>query len=194
MSHEEEKSAPGTFEAPELPPPAERSLELPAVIIGDRGNRNAAPVERLLPGRVPESLVLYPAYTLTLMAGILGAQWALRTEELNPLMLLLAWCLLFCWYWVYGVAYRYRRWLMKSFALFISSLTALALTFFSALRSTSLYLPAEAGLALRPPQPILLVVAALTLISLAAIISHVLYLGRGYRKKSTSVVNLRASE
>ena len=194
MTHQEETSDPKAFEAPELPPAGERSLELPAVIIGDRGLQDSAPQQRLLPGRVPESLVLYPAYTFSLLAGILAAHWALSTAELNALVLLLAWCLLFCWYWVYGVAYRYRRWLMKGFALFMSFFTALALTFFSALRSTSLYLPSDTGLSLRAPQPILMVVAGLTLLSLAAIISHVLYLGRGYRKKSTSVVLLSTSD
>lgn len=194
MSKEKEHTEKKPFEVPEPPPAAERSLELPAVIIGDRGEKDAHPAVRLLPGRVPESLVLYPAYALALLAGLLGAHWGLTTGELSPFMILLAWSLLFCWYWVYGVAYRYRRWLMKTFALFMSIFTALALTFFAALRAASLYLPDPLELSLRGPQPVLFLVASLTVISLAAIVSHLVYLGRGYRQKAPPVVHTEPLE
>ena len=60
---------------------------------------------------------LYPAYILTLSAGGLASQFALRTEEWSTIPVMLAWTLLFIWYWLYGVAFRYRRPVLKYFSL-----------------------------------------------------------------------------
>jgi len=60
---------------------------------------------------------LYPAYILTLAAGGLAAKFALRSEEWSTAPVMLAWSLLFVWYWLYGVAFRYRRPVLKYFAL-----------------------------------------------------------------------------
>lgn len=176
------------FSIPEAPPLAERSMELPAVIIGDRGAERTAPEERLLPGRLPESVVLYPAYALSLSAGILVAHWSLSTGELNPVMALLAFALLFSWHWVYGVSYRYRRYMMKLIALVMITLTGTSLVFLMALRSLALYVPGDGGLELRSAQPSLSLAALLTALSVAGIFSHVLFLGRGYRKKKLPVL------
>ncbi len=170
---------------PELPSPEETSLELPAVIIGERRDEaGEKPLVRVLRGRVYQSVVLYPAYVMALLAGVLATHFSVNTGEFHPVMVLVGWGLLYCWYWVYGVAYRYRRWMMKYFSLLMSVLTAASLTLVAALRGTSMMVPQNGELALRGTQPILFVVAALTTLSMAAVIAHAVYLGRGYREKS----------
>ncbi len=178
------EASPEMGEAPQLPPPEETSLELPAVIIGERRDESGpTPIVRLLRGRVHQSLVLYPAYGMVGLAGVLAAHFSVSTGELHPAMMLAGWGLLYCWYWVYGVAYRYRRWMMKYFALAMSVFTAASLTLVSALRGTSMAVPQNGELALRGAQPLLFAVAVLTTLSLAFVITHAVYLGRGYREK-----------
>lgn len=131
--------------------------------------------------------MLYPAYGLSLFSGILSAHWAIRSGELNPFVVLLSFLLLFCWYWVYGVAYRYRRRLMKLLASAMSTFTAATLVFLTLLRASPLYVPGDDGLGTRASQPILILVAFMTALSLVAICVHLFYLGRGYREKSAPV-------
>ncbi len=171
------------FEVPEQPPAAERSLELPAVIIGDRGEKDAPPPVRLLPGRVPKSVVLYPAYTLVAIALLIAGHFALTTGEWNFLVTLIAWGLLMAWYWVYGVSFQYRRRIMKLFSLLMSTATAATLTFVASLRATPLAVPTDGVLLTRDPIPALALVAILTSLSLLLVFSHLLYFGRSYREK-----------
>ncbi len=168
---------------PDLPPPEERSLELPAVIIGERGDDAEQLRYRVLPGRVSKHLVLYPAYAAVGLAGLLAAHFSIRSGEWHPLMTVVGWGLLFCWYWVYAVAYRYRRRFMKVFSLSMATLTAGSLVLVAALRSTSMAVPAGGELVIRQSQPLLIAVAVLTTLSLAAVFTHAIYLGRGYRQK-----------
>jgi hypothetical protein len=179
----DEKQGPEDQEPPELAPITERSLELPAVIIGDRGSEEERPEVRVLPGRLPESTVLYPAYTLVGAAALLTTHYSLNSGEWSPLMTFFGWGLLFCWYWVYGVAYRYRRRMMKYFSLIMCVFTAGTLSVATAVRSTSMAVPVDGGLVVREAQPILFGAAALTTVSLTLIIAHVVYIGRGYRQK-----------
>lgn len=162
----------------------ERTLELPAVIIGDRGEDSAPLETRLLPGRVHESLVLYPVYILVGFSALLAGHFAFKTGEWNLFMTGTGWGLLYCWYWVYGVAYRYRRRIMKYFSLMMSLITASSLAFVSALRGAATHIPAPEGLVLRGAEPVMFFVALLTALSGAAILAHVLFLGRGYREKA----------
>jgi hypothetical protein len=178
-----DESGEGAFEIPAQPPPQERSLELPAVIIGDRGQKEAQPRVRLLPGRVPESVLLFPAYTLVGIATLIAGHFAVTTGEWNLLVTLLGWGLLLSWYWVYGVTFRYRRLLMKLFALVMSGLTAGSLTFVSAVRAGSLRAPAEGVLVVREAIWSMTLCAGLTGVSLVLILSHAVYFGRGYREK-----------
>ncbi len=185
----DEEQQPEDQEVPELAPITERSLELPAVIIGDRGSEEERPAVRVLPGRLPESVVLYPAYTLVGAAALLTTHYSLDSGELSPLMTFFGWGLLFCWYWVYGVAYRYRRRMMKYFSLFMCGVTAGSLSVVTAVRSTSMAVPVDGELVVRGAQPILFFAAALTTLSLTLIITHVVYLGRGYRQKQLDSEN-----
>lgn len=183
MSNEQTPENERAFSVPDAPPRAEQSLELPAVIIGDHGKKQTQPRVRILPGRVPESVVLYPAYACVCVASLLASHFAISTGEWNPVMALTGWGLLFSWYWVYGVAYRYRRRLMKYFSLMMATVTAATLVWVSALRSSTIHVPGDAGLVLRDGQPLLVLTAILSALSLAAILAHVVFLGRGYREK-----------
>lgn len=175
-------AAPGPrdVEAPDNP-----SMELPAVILGDQGEEDE-PKVRVLPGRVPMYKVLHPAYVAVAVAGVLATYFSLSSGEWHPLMVLVGWGLLFCWYWVYAVAYRYRRRIMKYFSLAMGTLTAASLTLAATVRGTSMAVPEGADLVIRSPRPLLFVVAGLTTLSLAAIFTHVIYLGRGYRQKAVN--------
>ena len=192
MDEEETTEDGGEFDVPDPPPPERQSMELPAVILGDRGDDESPPA-RVLPGKVPKQLVLYPAYGAVALATVLAIRFSLHSAEWHPLMVSLAWGLLFCWYWVYGVAYRYRRRLMKYFALTVSAVTAGSLTFISAARATSMAVPDGADLVVRDTYPTLFITAALTTLSFAAVMTHVLYLGRGYRQKSINDDNKDAT-
>ncbi len=189
VSDESTTDKPGDESVPELPPPAERSMELPAVIIGERGDEEQRPRVRLLPGRVPKSVVLFPAYAAVGLAGLLATHFSLEYGEWHPAMTLLGWGLLCCWYWVYGVGHSYRRWLMKYFSLLMSTITAGGLIAFSAMRSRSMLVPGDEGMVLRSTVPTLFIVNALTISSLIAVFVHVFYLGRGYRQKQLHDTN-----
>ena len=183
---DDDNSNPPPESVPTEAPPASQSMELPAVIMGERGEEEEEPRVRILPGRVPKYYALYPAYAATGLAALVATHFSLASGEWHPLMTLVGWGLLFCWYWVYGVAYRYRRRLMKWFALSMSTLTAGSLVLISAVRATSMVVPDDGSLIVRNPQPLLIGAVVLTTLSLAAVFTHAIYLGRGYRQKEVN--------
>ncbi len=137
-------------------------------------------------GRLPLRWVLHPVYAVTLLCAGLVAWFSYRTGEWHPIASLTGWSILAAWYWLYGLSYRYRRRWMKLFATFMASITAASLTLVSALRFRSMEIPVDGFLEPRPAQPLLLLVAILTTLSLAAIIAHLVYLGRPRRRPSSS--------
>lgn len=188
MTDDETSQSTGDPELSDVDQSGRPSMELPAVILGERGDRDE-PRVRVLPGRVPLYRVLHPAYAAVGIAGVLATYFSLGSGEWHPLMVLLGWGLLFCWYWVYAVAYRYRRKAMKYFSLLMGTVTAGSLTVVAAVRGTSMAVPEGGQLAIRSPRPVLFGVAVLTTLSLAAVFTHVLYLGRGYRQKAVNEDN-----
>lgn len=60
---------------------------------------------------------LYPAYILVFLAGGLVIKFTMRSQEWSAIPVAMAWGLLFLWYWLYGVAFRYRRPVLKYFSL-----------------------------------------------------------------------------
>ena len=166
---------------------ASRSTELPVVVFqDDEVVRQSAeiPRVRLLPGRVPESVVLYPVYVLVLGGGLLAARFALTTHEWSAPVILLAWFVLFLWVWFYGVAYRYRRPLLKYTSLLaIVGLTG-ALSYFSIERAAAQQAMVGPGeLAVRGVAKSLYVVAGGNAVALGLLVAHLVFLGRGYRRK-----------
>lgn len=166
--------------------PASRSMELPVVVLGssDAGER---PAERLLPGRIEASWVLYPCYLLVIVSGSLVVNFAIDTFEWSPMVVLLAWVLLFTWNWVYGVAYRYRRRIMKYFSVTMSIVMGLGLAALCWERGQPQLVATAADVSAelieRAEVRRLLVACWLMVLSTAALLAHVLFLGRGYRVK-----------
>ncbi len=86
----------------------------------DHGETDRNPditVERAADRQIDRRWFLYPAYVSAMAAGGIAAQFALGSEEWAVGPVLLAWGLLFLWYWLYGVAFHYRRPVLKYFAL-----------------------------------------------------------------------------
>lgn len=74
-------------------------------------------VESSMGRQVDARWFLYPAYTLTLGAGGVASQFAVRSQEWAVGPVVVAWGLLLVWYWLYSVAFHYRRPLLKYFGL-----------------------------------------------------------------------------
>ncbi|TXD43495.1 hypothetical protein FRC96_01655 [Lujinxingia vulgaris] len=165
----------------DAPSPA-RSTEAAPVVLGERSGA-AAPAVRLLPGRVEASRVLYPGYLLVWVGASLASLFAWRRAEWHPLMVFVGWGGLFCWYWVYGVAYRYRRRLMKVLAVGMSALVGAVLIWVSATRAAPMRVPVDGVLVERGALLLPGLAAVATTLSLALLIAHLLYFGRGYREK-----------
>ncbi len=165
---------------------ASRSMELPVVVLGD-SNAGESPAERLLPGRVEASWVLYPCYLLVIVSGSLAVNFAIDTFEWSPLVVFLAWILLFTWNWVYGVAYRYRRRVMKYMAVMMSVVMGLGLAALCWERGQPQLVATAADLSAelieRAEVRRLLVACWLMVLSTAGLLAHVVFLGRGYRVK-----------
>jgi hypothetical protein len=168
------------------PPPPGQATELPVVVLGGESGR-VKPMVRLLPGRVYISVVLYPIYVLIVVAAIVAVNFALQTAEWSPSVVALAYGLFFCWNWVYGVAYRYRRWLLKFMALTASLFMGLSLTYLVWERAQAQLVPIDGRLVMRAAEASLDVVWFATLLSTILLLLHVLILGRGYREKRARV-------
>lgn len=182
----------------EEPPPAIESpdddaagvsTELPIVVLGDDELvSDEAPRVRLLQGRVHEAWVMYPIYALQFAAGGLGVHFALGTHEWSAIPVGLAWFLLYVWNWFYGVAYRYRRRLLKYTSVTIVLVLTVALAYFcfeKAPRQDVVVL-AKGELGSRPPAPGLYWAAVATMVAAGLLVAHIVFLGRGYRRKRST--------
>lgn len=162
------------------------STELPLVVLGDDADvSQEAPRVRLLQGRIHEAWVLYPVYLLVLGAGFLAVRFASDTAEWSAAVVGLAWFLLFVWNWFYGVAYRYRRRLLKYSSVFVVLALSASLAYFSMERAT----PQRAMISAtqigeRAAAPSLYWAAIATLVAGGLLVAHIVFLGRGYRRKA----------
>lgn len=180
-------------EEPRQPPPAiergdddaDSSTELPVVVLGDDSEATSeAPRVRLLQGRINERWILYPIYVLHLVAGGLAALFAAGSAEWSPIPVGLAWILLYVWNWFYGVAYRYRRPVLKYTSLFVIFGFTAALAFFvfeRARAQTAMLDMHEIGE--RAAAPLLYWAGVATLVAAGLLLAHFVFLGRGYRRK-----------
>lgn len=185
MSDEHDEQTPP--EGLEAPADASVSTELPVVVLGDSEDERVTtevPRERLLQGRLPERVVLYPIYALNVLAGLIAMQFAFTTKEWSALVVGLAWFLLYVWYWFYGVAYRYRRPLLKYSSVIVILGLTVSLAYFSIERAQpQMAMVARTQLVERGEASSLYWVAIFTLIASGLLIAHLVFLGRGYRRK-----------
>ena len=158
------------------------STEFPVVVLGEAGE-GVAPRRRLLQGRVPQGWVLYPTYLVVTIAGAIAADFALGSQEWSAIPITIAWAMLYVWYWFYGVAYRYRRSLLKYVSvLFIFGMTY-ALAFMCEDRAAAQIVAIDGNLVERPEVAQLHWAARVTWFATLGMIAHIVFLGRGYREK-----------
>ena len=180
----------------EAPPPALTpdesdettiSTELPVVVLGDDDEALVSaeiPRVRLLQGRVYEGYVLYPIYLLVAVGGALAVNFALTTPEWSAPVAALAWGLLFIWNWFYGVAYRYRRKLLKFTSVVAVVGLSVALAGFALDRAAAqVAMSGPTELAQRDPIVALYGAAVVTVAAAALLVAHLVFLGTGYRRK-----------
>lgn len=128
--------------------------------------------------KLDERWFLYPAYLLAFSGGFLASHFAAGSPEWSPLPVLLAWGLLFVWYWLYGVAFRYRRPALKYFALAASVAFGVLLTAFCIDRALPQLAAADEGVAARGAVLRLVWAAITTGLSCVLIVTHTLLFSR----------------
>lgn len=159
------------------------TVELPRVVLGSDEVDRPAPRKRVLPGMVDLRWLVYPAYIACFAAGSIAVDFAIEANEWAAPPVALAWLMLFFWEWIYGVAYRYRRTILKYFSFLIVAGLTVGLAAFCWERADAQLVATAEGLAKRGYESSLITAAIGTIISGVFITLHVLFLGRGYREK-----------
>ncbi len=159
------------------------TVELPRVVLGSDEIDRPAPRQRVLPGLVDLRWLSYPAYIACFIGAGLAANFAIDAKEWSAPPVALAWMMLFFWEWIYGVAYHYRRTILKYFSfLLVVGLSAL-LAALCWERAQPQLVANATGLVQRGHVGGLDWAGVATVISGGLISLHLLILGRGYRKK-----------
>jgi hypothetical protein len=159
---------------------------LPRVVLGSDEVDRKAPRERVMPGLVDLRWLLYPAYLASFFGGGIAVNFAIDGQEWAAPPIAIAWTALFFWEWIYGVAYRYRRPLLKYFSLMLVVGLSAALAAFSWDRAAPQLVAkvqgfTSSGLIERGHVASLEWAAIFALLSGALIIIHAVILGRGWR-------------
>ena len=181
--HDEPASAEELDADLEVADEAGASTELPAVVLGTRVGEPIEERQRVRPGRVRLSVILYPIYLLLVLSGGLAADVALDTEEWSFGVVALTWTLMYAWCWLYGVTWTYRRrWLRNLSALgglgIQAGMAALCLD-----RAKPQLAATGGELAARPELTQLRWAAWMLLAGAALLLAHVVWFGRGWRVK-----------
>lgn len=171
---------PSLEESDELGP--ESSQELGIVVLG--GSDQIRPKARLLPGRFPPSFFTIPAMIAIIIAGIIAVIFAIQTEEWSPWTIASTWFVLYVWTWFYGVAYKYRRFILRWLSMGAFIFLSCGISFFCIDRAAPQYIVGPDGLVMRELVFSLWISAILTLGAAAILLSHFVFFGRGYREKS----------
>ncbi|MFP4597488.1 MAG: hypothetical protein ACLFVJ_04500 [Persicimonas sp.] len=158
------------------------TLELPRVVLGGDEADRRAPERRVLPGLVDLRWLSYPAYIACFGAGGIAVNFAIDVPEWSAPPVALAWAMLFFWEWIYGVAYHYRRRVLRYFSFLLVAAMSAGLAALCWERAEPQLVATGAGLAERGHVDSLDWAAILTLVSGVLITLHVVVLGRGYRE------------
>lgn len=153
-------------------------------MLGDSdGSDAASPRQRMLQGRVAERWLLYPIYVLVLISAGLSIDYAIFNPEWAVGPTVAAWGMLFTWYWFYGVAYRYRRRVLKYFSVTVLIVLTWCLSLLCFDRARPQVAAVADVLVERPNIASLYWAGVLTIVAVSLLAVHVLVLGRGYRQK-----------
>lgn len=177
--------------APESQPQDEAStarhtVELPKVVLGGDEEQHHAPQRRVLPGLIDRRWLSYPAYIAAFGAGGIAVDFAIEAGEWAAGPVAIAWMMLFFWEWIYGVAYRYRRTILKYFAFLLVTALTVGLSAFCWERAEPQLVAASGQLVERGHVASLEWAAVITVLSGLLIAAHLIILGRGYREKRES--------
>ncbi len=160
------------------------TMELPAVVLGTNVGKSLQQVQRVLPGRVPSSVLFYPIYLLLVISGGIAGNVALDTEEWSFFMIALAWFLAFSWNWLYVIAWEYRRWMLKMFSLLNAIVMQLGLAAIAIDRGAPQRVAnARRELVDRGEIASLDWVAGLLVVCVILLLLHFFWFGRGWRTK-----------
>ncbi len=185
----EDDKSPADHQADELDDPQQLlrgSVELPRVVLGSEEFDRPAPHKRVLPGLVDIRWLSYPAYIACFAGGGFAVDFAIESTEWSAPPVALAWTMLFFWEWIYGVAYRYRRTILKYFSFLLVAGLTVGLAALCWERAEPQVVAQAGGLVERSDVSSLNWAAISTLVSGALITIHVIILGRGYRKKKAT--------
>ena len=144
----------------------------------------SAPARRLLQGRIDSRYCLYPCYLLLFAAEICALTFTVHGNHWVPGPVALAWSCLIAWYWLYGVAYRYRRRFFRLICCTSIWTTTAGLCILSADRAQAQVAMSNQHAADQSAASGLIWAWVLTLIPSLVLVSHVLFFGRGYREKT----------
>lgn len=153
------------------------------VILGETTSPEGhAPEQRLLPGRVPQSVVFYPIYLLLVLSGGLAANFALDTGEWAFGVVVFAWLITFLWNWMYVIAWNYQRSWLKAFCVFWLFIIEGTMAFVCYDRGLPQHVFRN-KLVYRDAIPSLQWSSMMLTVCLILFLAHLLFFGRGYRKK-----------
>lgn len=158
------------------------TVELPRVVLGSDEGAHRAPRERVLPGRIDIRWLSYSAYIACILGAGLSVNFALDSREWAIVPISIGWAMLYVWEWIYGVAYQYRRPILKYSALFMVLALAAVLASVCLDRAPAQDVIAGGELIARARVVGLEGAAALTILSALLILAHGAVLGRGYRR------------
>ena len=144
----------------------------------------APPRERVLPGRLALRAILWPVYLLISGAGALSA-WLVSHHVGWPVsVVLLGHAVILMWCWMYGVAWSYRRTLFKLQCFTMAALMLLGAALALWEWSQPQQIVDRGQLIYRDTLPLAWLAAGALGLALALLSAHLLYLGRGYRRKA----------
>ena len=126
-------------------------------------------------------------YLLILAAGGLAVNFALDTPEWSSPVVALGWLLLAQWTWFYGVAFQYRRRLLRFTSTTMVLLLSAALTALTLDRAAAqVAMAGPQTLAERESAVALYWAAGATVLVAGLLVLHLVFLGTGYRQKKGS--------
>ena len=164
------------------------SMELPAVVLGTNVGKSLQEVQRVLPGRIPSSVLFYPIYLLLVISGGIAGNVALDTEEWSFFVVALAWFLAFSWNWLYVIAWEYRRRLLEMFSLLNAIVMQLGLAALAIDRGAPQRVAnPRRELVERGHIASLDWVAGILTVCVFLLLLHFFWFGRGWRTKQESV-------
>ena len=132
-------------------------------------------------GRVDDRWVLYPSYTLSILAGLIATNAAFELPGWVPGPVFAGWAVLVGWIWLYSVGYRYRRPVMTWFSFTATIGMGSLLTWVALDRAPPQLAPAGTDTTVRMLLPELMWAGAFTGGTVVLILLHALFLGRGRR-------------